>query len=260
MQIDNRNPSYRRAGSDSVVFVTMLARLDPRMRSLSVLLVVLLTACSGCAGKVPSVSQPIVDRQNRVQEMLKRTVEVHSVCSWIEGGGSGVIVDSTHVITAKHVVEGLQADDCDLAVNNKWYKAHVTAYKLSGTVDAAVLELSMPLADVTPVEWRTAEPGERVIVTGYPMQLTRGYKQQLTVTDGLLAIQDWTDELDRITAQVYFGNSGGPVWDEDGKLIGIAVCLFAWDDPLGGFPIPFDGQSGITPVRRMKEFLNAPTM
>jgi hypothetical protein len=69
---------------------------------------------------------------------------------------------------------------------------------------------------------RAAVPGEHLYAVGYPMQLPTK-AQELTITDGLFAGPRHPDGSYRITAPIYFGNSGGGAWANDGCLLGLTV-------------------------------------
>jgi S1-C subfamily serine protease len=75
------------------------------------------------------------------------------------------------------------------------------------------------------LELRNPRLGEHVYTVGYPLQLATG-DQELTVTDGVAAGPLDEDGYLRITAPIYFGNSGGGCWAEDGSLLGITVSGF----------------------------------
>ncbi len=75
------------------------------------------------------------------------------------------------------------------------------------------------------VELRPPRLGEHVYTMGYPNQLATD-TQELTVTDGVAAGPIDEEGHLRITAPIYFGNSGGGCWGEDGALLGITVSGF----------------------------------
>ncbi len=100
---------------------------------------------------------------------------------------------------------------------------------------------------------RAPRVGEHVWVVGFPMQLGSG-DQELTVTDGVVAGPVNSDGEARITAPVYFGNSGGGVWGDDGALLGLAVSIYAYT-PGGARPVPYVGQSFMVPANLITGWL-----
>ena len=139
-------------------------------------------------------------------------------------GGSGVTIENGQkIITNRHVVEGGK----DIAVRNGvglMSKAHVIY--MSQTDDLAVLELEQPF----PLEHsfnlnqaQQARPGSDVVVMGYPLWYILGSATP-SITNGVVAKATGFNEdpsYFQMTAKVNKGNSGGPVFDLYGNLVGI---------------------------------------
>jgi S1-C subfamily serine protease len=109
------------------------------------------------------------------------------------------------------------------------------------------------LGDTDLIAIRQSRVGEHIYVVGFPVQLSTG-KQALTVTDGVVAGPINGDGEVRITAPVYFGNSGGGVWGDDGALIGIAVNIYAYSG-TGSYPMPYAAQAFMVPAENFMEHL-----
>lgn len=136
----------------------------------------------------------------------------------LSGTGTGFFINNTDIVTADHVVNGCvrlalkdgsplrliaSNDDLDLAVMSSTERSNVW------------LELS---ADVN------AHLGETVMALGYPYLGT--LDQGLTVTGGnVSALQDIDGSKDKlmISAPVQPGNSGGPLVNARGAVIGVVV-------------------------------------
>lgn len=180
--------------------------------------------------------------------MVPHTVKVSISCpDGSGGGGSAVLLDSKHALTARHVVDEV-TPDCDIVLENFLYKVEVAQLVLDNASDLAYLTLASPVA-IQPVDMVQGKLGDHVVVVGYPTNLS-SERQMLNVTDGIVAAHNYVDNEDRITAQVYFGNSGGPVFNDQGELVGIAVALFARRLEQG-WPIPYDGVALMVPYRYM---------
>jgi S1-C subfamily serine protease len=140
--------------------------------------------------------------------------------------GSGVVLEGgRQIITNRHVVEGMRS----IAVRNgTGYVRTARIVKLSSDDDLALLEIDrpfpegavMPIADI--VEPAT---GRAAIVMGYPMIGLFG-DEQPALTEGIVAktLGLGNDpNTFQMTAKINKGNSGGPVFDRRGRLLGVIV-------------------------------------
>ena len=152
------------------------------------------------------------------------------------GGGSGVVVDPAgFALTNFHVTSPAGNHmQCSMA-DGKIYDAVIVGIDPVG--DLAMVQLlsqvELPAAELG--ESRDARPGDRAIVIGNPFLLAGNL--QPTVTCGILSgvgryqypsgtLLEYGDCL-QTDASVNPGNSGGPLYDGDGKLIGIVGrCSF----------------------------------
>jgi S1-C subfamily serine protease/thioredoxin-like negative regulator of GroEL len=141
-------------------------------------------------------------------------------------GGSGFIVDSGRkVVTNRHVVEGGK----EFAIRTglgEVIKAKVIF--TSTTDDLAVLELDKPLpADRAIPSTNFVKPkvGRTVVVMGYPLWYMLG-EGSPSLTNGVVSkrtgLKDDPNTF-QVTAKVNKGNSGGPVFDMRGNVVGITV-------------------------------------
>lgn len=141
-------------------------------------------------------------------------------------GGSGVVIDSGRkVVTNRHVVE----QGKDFAVRNGLgdvSKARVV-FK-SDTDDLAVLELDTPFPKDRAVQnesFQRAKPGSSTVVMGYPLWYVLGSSTP-SLSNGVVAKGTGINEdptTFQLTAKINKGNSGGPVFDMQGNLIGITM-------------------------------------
>ena len=158
-------------------------------------------------------------------------------------GCTGVAVGGDRLVTAKHCVpDDAKAGDA--------YEGGELLY-ISPSYDFAVARLPGPHVRIA---LRAGELGEHIYVVGWPVQLGSG-EQALTVTDGLVAGPVDAEGQARITAPVYFGNSGGGVWADDGALVGIAVSIYAAHVDGYDQPVPYVGQSFMVPIEHVIAWL-----
>ncbi|MEK0435730.1 MAG: hypothetical protein RL369_1779 [Pseudomonadota bacterium] len=141
-------------------------------------------------------------------------------------GGSGFIVDAGRkVVTNRHVVEGGK----EFAIRTglgEVIKARLVF--TSNTDDLAVLELARALpADraIPSSSFVKPQVGRNVVVMGYPLWYLLG-EGSPSLTNGVVSkrtgLQDDASTF-QITAKVNKGNSGGPVFDMRGNVVGITV-------------------------------------
>jgi serine protease Do len=160
----------------------------------------------------------------------------------VEAKGSGFIIDSNGtIITNNHVVKGEKTVTITLS-DGDTYPA-----KVIGTdpkTDLAVLKINaskpLPYVDLGPSQ--DVEPGQWVVAMGNPFGLGG------TVTAGIVSalgrdIGDGPyDRFIQIDAPINEGNSGGPLFNQKGQVIGINTAILS---PSGGsvgigFAIPSD--------------------
>lgn len=135
--------------------------------------------------------------------------------------GSGVFVDRLgHMLTNAHVVEG-----CRVVRSRRWGVARVVAVEESS--DLALLRFPQGPRAFVRARSEPLRLGEPVTVAGFPLQdlLDNG----LNVTTGnvsALAGPGGDRRFMQITAPIQAGNSGGPVLDASGRLVGLVVAHF----------------------------------
>ena len=167
--------------------------------------------------------------------------------------GSGFIIDKKGVVvTNNHVIQG--AEDIIVRVNgDKEYKAKVVgADPLS---DIAVLQLETKETFI-PVKFGNSDKariGDWVIAIGNPFGLGG------TVTSGIISARNRSIGLSRYEdyiqtdASINSGNSGGPLFDMNGDVIGINTAILGRSGSIGiGFSIP--SNSAKTVINQLIEF------
>ena len=153
--------------------------------------------------------------------------------------GSGFIIDTKGiVVTNNHVIQ--DAEDIIVRVNgDKEFKAKVIgADPLS---DIAVLQLDTK-ENFVPVKFGDSDKariGDWVIAIGNPFGLGG------TVTSGIISARNRSIGLSRYEdyiqtdASINSGNSGGPLFDMNGNVIGINTAILGRSGSIGiGFSIP----------------------
>jgi serine protease Do len=166
----------------------------------------------------------------------------------VEAKGSGFVIDPSGIIvTNNHVVKDAKSVSVTMSDGNT-YPA-----KILGTdpkTDLAVIKITAPhpLPFVELGDSSNVVPGEWVIAMGNPFGLDG------TVTAGIVSalgrdIGDGPyDKFIQIDAPINEGNSGGPLFDQKGEVIGVNTAILS---PTGGsvgigFAIPSNTIKRIT--------------
>ena len=158
-----------------------------------------------------------------------------------EGQGSGVIVDPAgYIMTNNHVVTGAESISVHLA------DGRVTPAKLVGAdeiSDLAVLKIDAP--NLIAAEWGDSdelEVGDLVWALGSPFGLERSVTFGIVSAkgrhSGSLRTRNLYQEYLQTDAAVNPGNSGGPLIDIEGKVIGINAAIFGSSYQGISFAIP----------------------
>jgi S1-C subfamily serine protease len=151
------------------------------------------------------------------------------------GTGSGFVLGEDLIVTNRHVV-GTPREVAISTWDGRSFEARVDG--IASDADLAVIRvrgLDLPVATVRD---EPAVIGERVAAIGYPggggATITTGVV--LGFTDGPI-LGEQVPAI-RVSAEVRPGNSGGPLVDADGLVIGV---IFAQTGPGGdGLAVPVD--------------------
>ena len=138
------------------------------------------------------------------------------------GSGSGFFADARgHVLTNRHVIDGCAR----LTVTFEGKDRDAAVRAVSEADDLALLSTSRTDGMGAAFRSTRAKLGEPVTVSGFPL---RGLlASDLNVTDGAVSALAGPGDNPRvlqITAPVQPGNSGGPLLDAGGNVIGIVVA------------------------------------
>jgi S1-C subfamily serine protease len=161
--------------------------------------------------------------------------------------GSGFVYDSQgHIVTNYHVIDGATRADITFTDGNT-YSANVVAKDPNS--DLAVLQITgdfseekvvpLPLANSSSIR-----PGEQVIAIGNPFGLSGTITTGIVSAKGRLLPNPDTGfsipEMIQTDAAVNPGNSGGPLLNAQGQVIGMNTAIFSRTGSYSGvgFAIP----------------------
>lgn len=171
------------------------------------------------------------------------------------GTGSGFIIGpSGYIVTARHVVEDAKQITVFLP-DGRQMSAAVVRY--STIFDAAVIKLegfgfpALRFGDSDVVR-----QGQEVLVLGYPFATSLG-RESVTVTRGIISAIRTSEGVLQIDAALNPGNSGGPVLNLRGEVIGVAVARLREGQAInfavaGNLARSLTGQLTSTPIEPPK--------
>ena len=189
-------------------------------------------------------AQPVVQMSSSTAALYKRVkdsvVEVHAARGSSEetpfgdqspgqATGSGFVIDEEgHIVTNQHVVDGAESVRVEFSDGTE-VSADVVGTDPS--TDIAVLDVDRPSSELTPLQFAptgSLEVGSPVIVLGSPFGL------EGTLTTGVISavgreIQSpngfTIENAVQTDAALNHGNSGGPVLDTNGRVVGFAAQI-----------------------------------
>jgi serine protease Do len=175
------------------------------------------------------------------------------------GAGSGFIIDKAgYILTNNHVVDGATAIEVRLSTMNEL--ADGLPAKVVGRdelTDTALLQLLEMPSTALPVmkfgDSAQMAPGDWVMAIGNPFNLSN------TVTVGIVSAvgrqnqvsRGRTEDFIQTDAAINRGNSGGPLLNIRGEVIGINTMILT-DDPLNGGNV---GVGFAVPINTVRDLL-----
>ena len=178
------------------------------------------------------------------------TANIFGQASSSSVSGSGFIISSDgYILTNYHVVQDAHVSGATIMVmlhNGESYPAEVVGFENDGT-DVAVLKIDATgLSPVTIGDSDSLRVGETVYALGNPLgELIN------TITGGMVSAMDRViatgqyeaDSINMFQVDVAInnGNSGGPIFNTRGEVVGIATAKFAATGIEGlGFALPIN--------------------
>lgn len=168
------------------------------------------------------------------------------------GAGSGFIIDEAgYIVTNNHVVEGADAVTVRLSDDREF---EATVVGTDDKTDLALLKIDADELVATELgDSDTSRVGDWVVAIGNPFGLGG------TATVGIVSARGRDirsgpyDDYLQIDAPINRGNSGGPVFNTDGEVVGVNTAIFS---PNGGsvgigFAIPANLVTGVVEELRV---------
>lgn len=167
--------------------------------------------------------------------------------------GSGFVITSDgYIMTNYHVIEAAEKNNYKITVTFKdgsSYEAAITGFE----ADSDVAVLKIDASDLSPVTIGNSDNiavGDSIFAIGHPLG-----ELDFSMTSGRVSALDRSIIADRNSASINMfqfdaainsGNSGGPVFNESGEVIGIATAKVGSTGVEGlGFAIPINDAADI---------------
>src|SRR5436190_2615696 len=138
--------------------------------------------------------------------------------------GTGFVISANgHVVTNQHVIEGCVGDIQGNLSGESPVKLRVVSS--DETNDLALLQARTSFKEIASIRSRPIQPGDSVVAIGYPFHgmLTSDFTVTTGVVNSLSGVLNDTRFL-QISAPVQPGNSGGPLLDSNGEVVGMVAA------------------------------------
>lgn len=178
-----------------------------------------------------SNSSTVAGVAETAKKVLPSTVTIMASNGSSTGGGSGVILDKDgHILTNNHVVtlaSSNAASTIEVRLSDGTVRT-ASVVGLDSAADLAVLKISPSGLDLQPITWGDSSKlvsGEAVVALGAP------YRRSESVTAGVVSNVNRVQPADskgqnyipmiQVDVPINHGNSGGPLVNLKGELVGI---------------------------------------
>lgn len=172
---------------------------------------------------------------------FERAVSVVKVERDDGGFGTGFFIDEYNIVTANHVIDGYNEVSVYVKGNPTPYIGKVVV--ASPETDLAIIRVDTPFrSESLTLSERRQQVGDPVYVIGHP------YGLEWSLSNGIIShinrktMEGVLNNVLQIDAPINSGNSGGPVFDRFGEVIGVVSFGAPSADGLGfAIPIRFLG-------------------
>ncbi len=173
----------------------------------------------------------------------------------VQGGTGFIISDDGYIVTNNHVIDG--ADKIEVRINNKEkYTAKLVGRDTATDLALIKVDVKQRLTPLALGDSERLRVGEWVMAIGDPLAFDK------TVTVGVVSAKERSgltgdpatrsfENYIQTDAAINFGNSGGPLINVSGEVIGINTAMFRPAQNIG-FAVPVNTLKQILPQLREK--------
>jgi serine protease Do len=231
-------------------FADLAERLSPAVVNVST------TQAKGGQQNGPDRNRPRTPPGGSLEDLFRDFLERQGPPRKVTSLGSGFIIDATgYVVTNNHVIA--EADEISVTLSDdSTFKATVVGKDQK--TDLALLKLDLgsrkaPLPTVKFGDSDKSRVGDWVMAIGNPFGLGGSVSVGI-ISARARSLQGPYDDFLQTDAAINKGNSGGPMFNMDGEVIGINTAIYS---PSGGsvgigFAIPSNLASSV--VDQLREF------
>ena len=226
------NPSGQNLAEQKLPdFVALVDQVKPAVVSIT-------TRLTQAAAQQETGQGPMQQLPFPFNQMVPQHPQVHAV----EARGSGFIIDANGtIVTNNHVVQGEKSVTVTLN-DGKTYPAKIVGRDPRTDIAVLRIDVGHKLPYIQLGNSSNVKPGQWVVAMGNPFGLSS------TVTHGIVSAisrnigEGPYDQFIQVDAPINKGNSGGPLFTQQGKVIGMNTAILS---PSGGsigigFAIPSD--------------------
>ena len=185
----------------------------------------------------------VFDKDKNQETYIKMFPDVQTITQNSISSGSGFFLSNDgYIITNYHVIENARSIKIS-GVNDDYHKSYTARVEISDKQnDLAVLKISdstfKSLKSIPyTFKYETSSVGEDCFVLGYPLISTMG--TDIKLTNGIISSKTGFEgniAEYQMSAPVQPGNSGGPLFDKNGNIIGV-VCAKHLEAENAGYAI-----------------------
>jgi S1-C subfamily serine protease len=136
--------------------------------------------------------------------------------------GTGFFINKGYLISNNHVIENCSSID----IIRKGYKSSAKVIDRDEINDLAILKAKQENSSYLKFrDKKKVKIGEKIITMGYPLGSLLGNNIKLTIGNisSLTGLMNDSTKL-QLTAPIQHGNSGGPLLDKNGEVIGVVYA------------------------------------